>query len=703
MSRFRSVLALAAALLLVALLALLLRRRGEPPTPAPVPDAGAVAGAGEAAAPVAPPAGAGGRRTLMADLAGDVPADAILLEVRTAEGDPLPGAAVTLVRVEPFHELGLTRDAVLASGLRAGDDGRHLFRDLEPGERYRAAATAPGFGMVRSPATAPGERLELRLGPSLVVSGTVVREGGGVVAEAEVQLLALQTSSFLAPQIATTGADGAFLFEVSEPGLYRLQVTSSAGQDVVRDLEVDPDLGPLRIVVGGEPSLTLRLRDDTGTAVAGALVELEPLARGHTPRRGRTGEDGSLSFYSLPAGYWNLRIRAEGLARHQERWLYRPPGHQVLERTLGRPGALAVQVRDGAGRPVPGFAVRLRPAAQGGPPLPEARTGESGVARWQDLAAGDYLVTAPGGRAGGQTGLAVEEQALEGGQARVPSSVWATVQAGTTAEVELILDGHARPTIQVLEQGRPVAGARVDLVRGAPGVGGRRGPAAASAVTDPQGRALLAPVSPGPWQVVVTPGANRAPCRATVDLPPGTPEEVVELPSGSLAGQVLGPEGPVAGALVRLLGSAGPGTWSGVRSGPDGRWEIGGVAAGRWRLEIRAAGHLPWTSEELELDGLSRVDVGAVSLEAAGVLEGTVRGMPPPEPGTMAIRLAELVDAAGRTVATSGVDSSGGYRFPAVPPGSYVLVIRSGDRVWRSPPVDVGPGTRRFDFPVEDG
>lgn len=175
--------------------------------------------------------------------------------------------------------------------------------------------------------------------------------------------------------------------------------------------------------------------------------------------------------------------------------------------------------------------------------------------------------------------------------------------------------------------------------------------AAAPRMTVSTTTSTLAP-APDLSQVALPPVPGRM--RALVDMRPG---------GGTLAGTVAGPEGPVSGAVVHAERLVGDGLASmDVLSGPDGRWRIGGIKGGRYR--VRA-----WRSPDLvllqpELFFLASTEVRELSL----VLE--LRGGPlavpaiapdPPlvnQPANLGVRLVERrVDDRGvvRSIPSRGV------------------------------------------------
>lgn len=132
--------------------------------------------------------------------------------------------------------------------------------------------------------------------------------------------------------------------------------------------------------------------------------------------------------------------------------------------------------------------------------------------------------------------------------------------------------------------------------------------------------------------------------RTTVELGPGTAQ---------LGGTVVGPDGPVAGAVVhveRLVGDAT--ATADVATGPEGTWTLAGVKGGRYR--VRA-----WRPPDLVLLGgevffLAATEARVLNLvlerQAGLSVEAAIAPDPPPvgQAANLAVRvLQRAVDARG--------------------------------------------------------
>ncbi len=113
---------------------------------------------------------------------------------------------------------------------------------------------------------------------------------------------------------------------------------------------------------------------------------------------------------------------------------------------------------------------------------------------------------------------------------------------------------------------------------------------------------------------------------ATASPPPSAPGAAF-----AIAGTVRDPRGsPLAEARIRLVrpdGSADP-VWA--RTGPDGEFDIAGVAAGTWDLEIQGGGFLPLRLR-LDLEQSTRLHAKLVP-HPLGYVPAPEDLMPPEEP-----------------------------------------------------------------------
>jgi tetratricopeptide (TPR) repeat protein len=111
--------------------------------------------------------------------------------------------------------------------------------------------------------------------------------------------------------------------------------------------------------------------------------------------------------------------------------------------------------------------------------------------------------------------------------------------------------------------------------------------------------------------------------------------------TGRFEGRVLDSEGrPIVGATVKLeLPSRGGGTT--VKTDKKGRWAIGGVAAGKWNVDVEAEGFAPKKGEFNLVSESARVQPLEIKLDKAGPA-------PPPPELLAAVQKGDEAYKAGR-------------------------------------------------------
>lgn len=295
--------------------------------------------------------------------------------VRAADGAPLPGARVSLVR-------GEADDAPFAAAV-ADDAGAFRIEGLEPGP-VRAEAEHPGHRRAARPLdlTLGENRVDLVLGQGLAVAGRVVDDAGAPVGGAEVAVEAAPGA--LGSRSTRSGADGSFRLAGLEPG--PLALTARGDGFVPARLELE---------LGAEPVEGLEVRLARGGAVAGRLlglaaadlerVEVAAFAPDRGTRAGVVEPGGLYRIEGLSSGDWTV---AAGAGARQARGRVRIDGGEAeLDLDFGSGLRLAGRVRVG-GRPLAGAEVTL--AGTAGQGLAATSTGAAGEFELTGLAAGPY-------------------------------------------------------------------------------------------------------------------------------------------------------------------------------------------------------------------------------------------------------------------------------------------------------------------------
>lgn len=403
-----------------------------------------------------------------------------------------------------------------------------------------------------------------------------------------------------------------------------------------------------------------------------------------------SGGDGGFLLTDLASGRVDLNVTAPGFAPAWARGVELPPiedeaapidiGTFVLEPEA----ALAGSVVDTDGAPVEGAVITV---AESGTPARWPRDGDAPPSTSSD-AEGSFTVR----------GLAPGD--LVNLHAEHPDYVANDVQAtaGDGAEVAIVLAPASRLEGRIVDaDGAPVAGAAVlatvdhaAVSRGGAAFAGRR--TLGSARSDDDGHFVVRGVEPCRMRLqALAPGF--LPVATDVEVTEGEVLADLELVldrGAAVEGTVRDADGlPVAGAQVAAVVDSGD-LASRLQTpvavaDADGRYRLTGLAPGRWTLRaehpdhVRAEARLEVRPGDNTLDlRLGRgVEVAGQALDAAGE----------PVAGARVSLVAESEARAFDPAATGG---SGGFRFRAVPPGTYHLVgERTGHAAALSPAFEV--------------
>jgi hypothetical protein len=219
--------------------------------------------------------------------------------------------------------------------------------------------------------------------------------------------------------------------------------------------------------------------------------------------------------------------------------------------------------------------------------------------------------------------------------------------------------------------GAPVAGARLEVMDGS--TEGRR------AVVAADGTFSIDMLPPGHLHVRI-----EHPAYPTGEL------DVVASSTGERVRLVLALGGAIEGVLLdnstgaavasTPIAAAGPGgATAEATSDNAGRWKLGPLKPGKWKLEVRQAGYRPH-AREVDVPaartpgGTSLRDV-RIDLARGAVLGGTVRDAR----GTRIAGAHLTIRGADGTTLESETDAQGEFRIRDCPTGDLVITATSGD------------------------
>jgi hypothetical protein len=541
--------------------------------------------------------------------------------------------------------------------VRSGDDGVFRIEGVPTG-RWIAEAYAPGY-------LTPGG-IELEAGHGIpeislirggAITGRVVDGDGHPVAGATVRSLTAGQS----PTELSADVDRDQLRRFSGRTAAPVPTTAPGV------LDADPQFlarGELGVMVGAIPPIP-----PPGAHVAQTAIAVDPSLAGEPPALPAdparasiwtTGADGVYRIRGLGASKVAVLAAAPGFAEARSRVIGVEPGQLITGVDLVlNPGTILIgKVTDQHGAPVIGAQVTATPGAAPGAML-DAFTDD----------AGEY-------RLGPVTGsVELRATAYGHGEARRALEL-AAVRGATAAErrEDLVLAVADAVFAGILEDatGVPVAGAHLDVVGGASD--GRHAVVAADGTFSidllPAGPLRLHAEHPAyppeDFDVVAGP-ANQAHARLRLALGGGVEGAVLDAASSapipSIALTASGPGNALAEATSDKLG----------------RWKLGPLRPGRWRIAARQPGYV---AQVKELDVPVAREPGAMSvhdilidLARGALIGGTVR-----DARGQRVAAAHVVAAAAVGSSCEGdSDGRGEFRLHDCPAGDLAIAASKAD------------------------
>lgn len=299
-------------------------------------------------------------------------------KVRDADGRPVAKASVSLY------------DGKRGLSTSAGDDGSFRFEHVAPGS-YRATARR-GWDRMRAPGTKDddlqGEKVEVSRGSSeavtlvvegasATISGVVVDEDGGAVADAFIEATREPDSATAAAGSAArygrwgsffepprlTDTDGRFKLERLPPGKHTLRAHRKGGGEALLE-HVESGSGDvvLTIAATGRMSGTVALRGGSPPESFTVAVEDEATGFERSDTFFRTG--GAWSLAELPAGKFKVRVSAGAGSAEVDAHMVAGQETAGVRVELTPKVTVRGKIVDLEGKPVPGLNVNV--TAEGG-------------------------------------------------------------------------------------------------------------------------------------------------------------------------------------------------------------------------------------------------------------------------------------------------------------------------------------------------
>ncbi len=481
----------------------------------------------------------------------------------------LAGTAA-LFWLRPNPESAPLPTAGSAQPSQQGADVRRLAKDRGPGnsspdptDHSRSSDLAPG------PVTVPFSLHKVQSQPPalFMIEGCTLSSQGGPLAGARVALAGerdLEGGLFESPaEAAISRADGAFEIRLDAPFSGWLEVTKPGFARILESVELS-EPGVLRRdfrLRAATGTISGRVIDGIlGTPLAGALVQatvrdnVEPGLE-MTPKAVRSAEGGEFAFAEVPEGWVSLVALADEYFEDQKELRISEGGSPRVELRLVRGDVFRLQVRDPRGAPIPGASVRrpdhwvvkTDPFGRVALPLiPELTTVQFKV--WAD-------------------GFRSAEFEFEHG--RLPESV--------TLEDGLEFFGRV-----LSENGAPVQGALVTI----------NGAAGAAVRTDAHGRFSRLVPNPPVHAIHVRKAGYLTQGFDFEDPGPVCPVTLrLKASEAGLIGRALHSDGsPAWRFIVNLISVAGGESYSQVFENPQGNFAVYDAPAGRYHVEVVAAG-----------------------------------------------------------------------------------------------------------------
>ncbi|MFE6963775.1 carboxypeptidase regulatory-like domain-containing protein [Agromyces sp. NPDC057679] len=545
-----------------------------------------------------------------------------------------------------------------AAGMQSGGDGAYAFESLEPGTYTLEFASSYGSAFVGewwndqreqwsadSFEIAEGDELsgmDATLATGGIVEGVVTGTDGAPLSDVGVTAFAVVDGSVEHRASAWTGPDGTFRFSGLLAGAYTLEFSAPWGSAFAGEWwndQLDQFSADTFEVVGGQTLSGLVTELSAGGSISGIVTGTDdlPLAGVSVSANGpgwvsaTTDADGRYELVGLAAGSYTVSFEADAFDPEavsgylREYWddaaemfdatpVDVDSGESVtgIDAKLGRAGSISGVVAVD-GQPIAGVDVSVSGAGWG-----SATTDADGRYEVVGLRAGAYDVwfSMPSGVP--YFGGGASTEVSDGATAVLD---YAPVRAASVSG-RITVDGS----------GAGVAGAAVTLHAFG-------GATAGAAITDDDGRYVIAPLDGGRYLVEVTgPGitatwSGGSPTRAGADIVSvaASNEAVLDLAapaagSGGIAGRVAVEtiDGPVAaqGAIVELHDEGG--LLRTISTDPDGGYRFEGLDVGRYAVRFAESS---WSSTSWWWDGSTRMtaryfDVGAEAVTRDYTLPG---------------------------------------------------------------------------------
>ncbi len=635
-------------------------------------------------------------------------------------GRPVGGA-----RVSAVPERGDLHGWTVAT---SDADGRYALTLTAPA-RVNVRAEAAGFGAVELHGIElPQAGLELTLVRTLALDG-LVRSHGKPAADVQVTVGGpggLQTLK--------SGPDGAFTVASLAEGRYAVRAGRDGEAAFVDGVVVsaDADGGSAVLLLDLQPATTLtaRVRDKGGRAIAGAEVTLTEADGTPLPRTEVANEAGDAHFVAVLPGSYAVDARAEGYypaAPHAQRIA---KSAATVELRLERGAVISGRVLDERAQPIAGAEVEVAGESPDGTPIAVTASSAS-------LTSAPSMATSAQLESSGELGILHGPIPFPPLGAPPPIAAPAATQPTPSAAKMFITDGSGNFRVIGLPAGKlVVAASHPDYARGAAEpllvtAGGEaqvtvvlsRGVRLAGRVSDERGQAIVGAEVSGddgatlamtdhhgefelahvarPLTLAVHASGFLPTTRATSPSERGPIDVTLRQADGHLAGDVVDDRGaPVSAARVEVVmpgpppgprAKAAAPRWFTTDSG--GHFRAEGLGPGPFHVAVShgdfAAG---------SFDGVPAGDDAHFVLVPGGGIDGDLGdARSGGVPAGARVQLSPVVGPSRQLTIVGGRFSAN-----AVPPGRATLTASAPGYVVWTRPIDIPAGERLHDVTVRD-
>jgi hypothetical protein len=410
-------------------------------------------------------------------------------------------------------------------------------------------ASAPGYAEASAPETnlKPGQTrtgVQLRLTAGGAIAGVVQTPEGKPAPGARVEATRLADHVVVGGD--TSGADGSFRFDGLGEGDYTLTAESLLGHGVAPGVKVTGRDETSITILLGDDAIDGLVHDPAGKPVSGAAVTAySSFGGGRSGQSAVTGNDGKFKIAGLCGPPYRVEAHGNDKGTAEVRGV--PAGGHV-EIELTGAGRIVGTVAAQGGHPADNFDVKIVPqksergASVAGRYRAVRVVSPDGAFRFEDVPPGHYDVVASA-------------------RGRLDAHTSASVPAGETVEVTLLLGEGASVSGHVMEQGSPVA----DCVVGDGAVSDSGGSYEVTGVSE--GRVTLSARCPdgssGAATVTISGGSSAT---ADIEVHPGGDQSGHPSQDFGGVGAALKP-GPNGNVVVNSVFEGGPAFMAGLQDG----------------------------------------------------------------------------------------------------------------------------------------